>query len=122
MSAACLMAGALLLALPEDGRFQLAWVHSVEQTEWREDWRLVPGGMVLETAAVRGSGAGMEPGPDARLVGGWLVWHPQVAPVSSLAMAASGMTASGWQICAGGACHLLGETAGAAIILRPCGP
>lgn len=120
MSAACLMAGALMLALPADGRFQLSWTHSVERVEWREDWRVVPGGLALERASVRGSGAGMEPGPDAKLQAGWLVWQPAMKPVSSLALAASGMTASGWRLCAGGTCTNLGETAGAPLVLRPC--
>ncbi|CUX67579.1 DUF1850 domain-containing protein (plasmid) [Agrobacterium tumefaciens] len=121
MSAAlCLMAGGLMLALPPDGHFRLQWTHSVEKTEWREDWRRVPGGLKLERAAIKGSGAGMEPGPDARLVDGWLVWSPKVAPVSTLVIAASGMTASGWTLCASETCQVLGDTAGEAITLRPC--
>lgn len=118
--ASCLLAGGLMLALPPDGRFQLRWTHSVEKTEWREAWRVVPGGIQLEQAAIKGAGAGMEPGPDARLVEGWLVWDPQVATVSSLVIAASGMTASGWTLCAAETCHDLGDTAGDAITLRPC--
>lgn len=120
-AASCLMAGAVMLALPPDGSFRLHWTHSVEKTEWREDWRLVPEGLRLERAAVKGSGAGMEPGPDARLVDGWLVWAPQVPPLPSLAIAASGMTASGWTLCAAETCQVLGDTAGTAITLRPCG-
>ena len=120
--ASCLMAGALTLALPSDGTFRLHWTHSVEKTEWREDWRRVPGGLRLERAAVKGSGAGMEPGPDARLIDGWLIWTPQAATVSSLAIAASGMTASGWTLCAGETCQVIGEAAGNAVILRPCEP
>lgn len=120
--ASCLLAGGLMLALPPDGRFRLHWTHSVEKTEWREDWRVVPGGMRPERAAIKGSGAGMEPGPDAQLVDGWLVWTPQVATVSTLVIAASGMTASGWTLCAGETCQVLGDTAGDAITLRPCDP
>jgi len=109
-----------MLALPPDGRFRLLWTHSVEKTEWVHSWRVVPGGMRPERAAIKGSGAGMEPGADARLVDGWLVWTPQVATVPILVIAASGMTESGWTLCAGETCQVLGGTAGNAITLRPC--
>ena len=37
-------------------------------------------------AAIRGYGAGMEPGPDARLQDGWLVWQPQAPAVPELVL------------------------------------
>lgn len=121
MSAAlCLIAGGLIFALPPDGRFRLEWTHSVEKVEWLEEWRQTPDGLTLERAAIKGSGAGMEPGPDARLVDGWLVWSPEIRPLSSLVIASSGMTVSGWTLCAGETCRVLGEKAGEAITLRPC--
>lgn len=51
--------------------FRLSWVHSVEKTEWRENWRVQAQGLVLVEARVRGSGAGMEPGDTARWRDGW---------------------------------------------------
>jgi len=81
--------------------FSLSWVHSVEKTEWREDWRVIEGKLQLERAWVKGSGAGMEPGDTARLHAGWWVWEPYIPPVPELNLATSGATVSGWKFCAG---------------------
>ncbi len=116
---ACLMAGAVALALGPGNSFSLAWSHSVEKTEWREDWRVTQAGLVPTRAAIRGYGAGMEPGPDAKLVNGWLVWHPKAPPVRELALAASGATGGGWLLC-GAECVTLGAEAGAPVVLKPC--
>ncbi|MBP8931023.1 MAG: DUF1850 domain-containing protein [Paracoccus sp.] len=116
---ACLMAGAMAIALGPGNGFSLSWTHSVEKTEWREDWRVTDAGLVPVRAAVKGSGAGMEPGPDARLQDGWLVWQPKAPPVRELALAASGATGAGWRIC-GVDCVTLGTDAGAPLLLRPC--
>jgi len=81
--------------------FSLSWVHSVEKTEWREDWKVIEGQLQLERAWVKGSGAGMEPGDAARLHAGWWVWEPDIAPVPELNLAVSGATVSGWKFCDG---------------------
>jgi hypothetical protein len=58
-------------------RFTLAWTHSIEKTRWEEDYAVEPdaaGGtprLIALAARVRGSGAGMEPPPDALLRRGW---------------------------------------------------
>jgi hypothetical protein len=64
-------------------RFTLAWVHSIEKVRWEEDYAVVPGEgagkpPVLNALAarVKGSAAGMEPGPDAVLKDGWYVYKP----------------------------------------------
>ena len=57
--------------------FTLAWTHSIEKVDWQEDWRVTPQGLELVQARVKGSGAGMEPPSDARLVDGWFQWQPQ---------------------------------------------
>ena len=57
--------------------FTLAWTHSVEKIDWQEDWRITPQGLELVQARVKGSGAGMEPPPEARLVDGWFQWQPK---------------------------------------------
>lgn len=54
-------------------RFTLVWQHSVEKIEWEEDYVVAGRWLFLSAARVRGSGAGMEPPPDAVLAGG--VWH-----------------------------------------------
>ena len=114
----CLLIGAVALTLSGD-RFTLEWTHSVEKVAWREEWIVNQDGMRLMIAAVKGSGAGMEPGPDARLQDGWLVWQPKAPPVRELALAASGATGGGWRIC-GAECVVLGQDAGAPLVLRPC--
>lgn len=116
---ACLLAGAMAVALGPGGGFSLEWTHSIEKTGWREDWRVLPDGMHLIRAAVRGSGAGMEPGPDGRLIDGWWVWAPQLPPIPELVLAASGATGGGWRLCAAD-CVTLAETPAEPLILRPC--
>ena len=68
---------------------------------------MLPDRLVLETARVQGSGAGMEPGPDARLVDGFWVWRPRLAaPELVLRRAAQ---AGDWQLCDGkDGCRKLG--------------
>jgi hypothetical protein len=119
MSAACLMVGATALTLASGG-FDLRWQHSVEKTEWRESWVVEAGLLRLAEAAVKGSGAGMEPGDGAVLTQGWWVWQPDLPPVPELILAASGATGAGWQLCDGDACQELGAAPGAALRLEPC--
>ncbi len=120
---ACLMASALVLTLTGD-RFVLDWTHSVERTTWREDWQVQGDALVLTGAAVKGSGAGMEPGPGAVLKDGWWVWTPDLPPQAQLTLAASGATGGGWRLCdpAGEPedCTELGNAAGQPITLKPC--
>ena len=115
---ACMMVGASLLALTS-ADFTLEWHHSVEKTRWRESWRVEPEGLVLTEAAVKGSGAGMEPGNGARLADGWWVWQPALAAQDNLVLATSGKTGGGWHLCNGSICHDIAET-GEAVVLRPC--
>ena len=44
---ACLMAGALSLALSGAGEFQMEWTHSVEKETWRETWAVEGGKLWL---------------------------------------------------------------------------
>ncbi len=102
----------------------LAWTHSIEKIEWQEDWRVTPQGLEIVEARVKGSGAGMEPPPEARLSGGWFRWHPKLAPLPEVALGNSGL-AGEWRICAGGACRtlsdLLGRPAGTEVtVMRAC--
>ena len=48
--------------------FMLSWVHSVEKIEWQEDWIVTDQGLQIMQARIKGSGAGMEPAPDAKLI------------------------------------------------------
>lgn len=117
MSAACLMAGAVALAVGNG--FTLGWTHSVARTEWVENWRIEDGRLHLAQAAVRGSGAGMEPGDGAVLKDGWWVWSPGIS-VPALSLAASGATGQGWTLCTDAGCRILGAEPGAPLLLRPC--
>ncbi len=100
--------------------FTLSWQHSVEHTGWSESWRVDPGALTLTEARVKGSGAGMDPGPGARLRDGWWVWTPAPLALPDLALAASGATGGGWELCAAGGCVTLGADPGAPVHLRPC--
>ncbi len=97
------------------GAFMLSWVHSVEKIEWQEDWRVTPQGLEIVEARVKGSGAGMEPSPDARLIGGWFRWKPQLPKLPEVALGNSGL-AGEWNICIDGKCQQI-----SAILGRPVG-
>ncbi|UFZ03085.1 DUF1850 domain-containing protein [Bradyrhizobium ontarionense] len=106
----CLASAGVVKALAL-ASFTLAWSHSVEKTAWQEDWRVTPDGLELAQARVKGSGAGMEPPPEARLVDGWFQWQPQRAPLSRLVLANSG-AAGEWRVCGDGQCRTLSEIFG----------
>ena len=91
--------------------FTLVWTHSIEKIEWQEDWRLTPQGLELVQARVKGSGAGMEPPVDARLVDGWFQWRPARAPTPELVLGNSG-AAGEWRLCSEGSCRTLSEIFG----------
>lgn len=119
----CLTAGAISVSLAIQ-TFTLAWMHSIEKIRWEEDWRVEGQQLHLVEARIKGTGAGMEPPPDARLQDG--VWHyqPVVAPMERLTLAHSPYT-TGYELCANGTCTALvdflpgiGETA--TIILKEC--
>ncbi|HYD65244.1 DUF1850 domain-containing protein [Azospirillum sp.] len=100
-----LVGGALLATIPAE-RFSLSWTHSVEKTEWREDWRIDGGRLVLARAWIKSTGAGMEPPDGARLEDGWWTWTPALAPQPRMILAASDHTAD-HTLCAAGSCRLL---------------
>lgn len=71
----CVIGGGKVVALAVAG-FTLAWTHTVEQIPWEEDWRVGADALHLVESRVKGSGAGMDPPPEARLVDGWYAWRP----------------------------------------------
>ena len=91
--------------------FTLAWTHSIEKVEWQEDWRVTPQGLELVQARVKGSGAGMEPPSEARLVNGWFEWQPKRPPMPELVLGNSG-AAGEWRLCSEGHCRALSEIFG----------
>jgi hypothetical protein len=100
--------------------FTLSWVHSVQKSQWEENWQVSPAGLRVIEARIRGSGAGMEPPPEAIFKDGWWIYRPNTPPQRSIALAASGATGDGWTFCANGDCQTLGSQQGDAIILRYC--
>jgi hypothetical protein len=91
--------------------FTLVWTHSIEKIDWRENWRVTAQGLELVEARVKGSGAGMEPPPEARLVDDWFVWQPHRAPMPEVVLGNSGM-AGEWRLCANGRCSTLSQILG----------
>ncbi len=99
----------LAVATPSD-HFTLAWTHSVEKVEWREDWRVDSGRLRLHQASVMGSGAGMEPPLEAVLRGGRWVWHPDMV-MEEIVLARSDFT-DDWRLCVDGHCRDLPKEKG----------
>ncbi len=109
-------------------QFTLAWTHSIEKIRWEEDYavRLDADGrpvLVPGHARIRGSGAGMEPPPDAvPRPGGWYEYQPRTAPLHILRMTRSPYTAD-YDWCVAGRCEPLRAvmpTDGGVTLLRPC--
>jgi hypothetical protein len=103
----CLVAGATTVPLLA-GAVTLAWTHSFERTAWEEDWRWRPDGIELVEARVRGSGAGMDPPPEARLVGGVWAWRPSVPVRREVVLRRSAAT-SDWVVCVSGQCRPMAD-------------
>ncbi|MBL8659172.1 MAG: DUF1850 domain-containing protein [Rhodospirillales bacterium] len=122
--AVCLTAGALTVVIPASA-FVLSWTHSVERTVWREDWRAVGDTLVLEEAAVQGSGAGMEPGADAHFDNGAWRYRPSLPPLHILRLAHSEY-ADDYRLCWRDKCEQLANLAARgqaeALEIRPCEP
>jgi hypothetical protein len=119
----CLAAG-IASAMLTVNTFTLAWTHSIEKIRWEEDWRIDAGALRISEARIRGSGAGMEPPPDAVLRDG--VWHysPPLPPQKSLRLTHS-PHGTGYELCFSGQCkplaqHLPGIDNHAVIELRAC--
>ncbi|MDQ8726704.1 DUF1850 domain-containing protein [Bradyrhizobium sp. LHD-71] len=119
----CFIAGTIVKAL-QVSAFTLAWTHSVEKTDWQEDWRVTRNGLMLVEARVKGSGAGIDPPAHARLVDGWWRWRPPTVSRSEVTLANSGAVPD-WRICVGGRCAPLHATIGLAagtgpVVMQRC--
>ncbi len=104
--------------LPQSERFTLAWTHSVEKTEWREEYRIANGLLHLDQAHIQGSGAGMEPPPKAQKTEtGWR-YKPMVPPQSEVRITLSPY-APDYRICVQDRCRPLTEVLPAALRPKP---
>ena len=108
----CLASAGLVKTLAV-AAFTLAWTHSIEKVEWQEDWRVSADRLELVQARVKGSGAGMEPPPEARLVDGWFQWQPRKT-MTEVALGNSG-AAGEWRLCVDGQCRTLSQIFGITI-------
>ncbi len=105
----CLFAAGALIRLGALA-LTLSWTHSVEKAQWQEDLRLGPAGIAVTEARVTGSGAGMEPPPDARFEAGFWRWRPNRPPLASIVLRRSRETED-WTVCVNGECRRIGELA-----------
>lgn len=106
MSLICLSGAGVTLKLAT--AITLMWTHSVQKSSWAEDWRATPQGLTITEMRIQGSGAGMEPPPDAVRVGNHYVSHPAMAPLAKAVLRRSGATAD-WQVCQDGTCRAMGD-------------
>ncbi len=126
----CLALESLITGLPEEAfplpdsfathivflrtdSFTLSWEHSREKQRWEEDYLVVAhdtmaSGLAIKpgTARVKGSGAGMEPGPQSRLTDGWYAYEPDTGPLSSLRLTRSFFTED-YNVCTHSGCRPL---------------
>ena len=115
------VAGAGLVVQLAVQSFTLGWMHTIEKVPWEESWRVEPTQLVITEARIKGSGAGMEPPPDARLDHGWYVWAPSNNTRKEIVLRLSGIGT--WTFCADGKCRPIQDVLGREadpISLTPC--
>jgi hypothetical protein len=95
--------------------FTLAWTHSIEKIRWEEDYAVVPDAdhpnqarLIALKARIKGSGAGMEPPEDAKLVAGWYEFVPQELSAQKLFLTRSEFTCD-YDWCVHGQCQGMGN-------------
>ena len=94
-------------------RFTLAWTHSIEKIRWEEDYAVIqpsaahalPRLQPLQ-ARIQGSGAGMEPPPDAVWRDGAYHYQPATPALHVLRLTRSGFTPD-YDWCVDGRCQTL---------------
>jgi hypothetical protein len=120
----CLLAAGQIVRLGTIA-LTLAWTHSIEKIRWEEDYLLTPAGIVVVQDRIQGSGAGMEPPPDAQFDGTWWRYRPHLPPQPKIVLRRSGMTVSDWDVCIKGQCRPMGDYVGKnadPVTLQPCSP
>ncbi|SMF07938.1 hypothetical protein SAMN06265365_102215 [Tistlia consotensis] len=109
MSVLCLAGGGVVARIAATA-FTLAWMHTVERIPWEEDWRVEGDRLVVVESRVKGSGAGMDPPPEARLLDGFYRWTPEQGERREVILRRSPAPNVGdWTLCALGTCRKLGE-------------
>jgi hypothetical protein len=120
MDALCLLVAGVVAGSMPGAEFTLAWSHSVQKSHWEERYRVEGGTLRLVAASVEGSGAGMEPPPEAQRDGLAWRWRPDRL-VPAVVLAASGHGGD-YTICSGALCRPLRSLVAAdgPVELRSC--
>ena len=107
MATACiaLVAGAALVVLPIP-EVTLSWTHTVEKSDWEEDYFASAGSVVLIEARIEAIGAGMEPPSSAVREGRWWRYRPSLPPIPAVKLANSTF-AGGYSLCWKSGCRPL---------------
>jgi hypothetical protein len=106
-AALCISVGTQLVRLPVTA-FTLQWQHTVEKVLWEEDYLIAGDWLLLSRARIRGSGAGMEPPPDAVRDGAAWSYRPANRWYRSIELARSAVGAD-YRLCADRRCRSLEE-------------
>lgn len=109
-----LAAGAVAICLAAGGahariaatHFTLTWQHTIEKIDWEEDYLVAGDWLYLTAARVRGSGAGMDPGPGAVWIDGAWSYEPRQRWLRALTLARSEFGAD-HRLCIDRVCHPL---------------
>lgn len=105
LAAICLAAAGWQLRIPAD-HFELRWRHSIEKVQWSEDYEVAGAWLYLSQARIHGSGAGMEPPPDATLIDGTWRYRPADPWRRAIVLARSEFV-SDYRLCVNGQCRPL---------------
>lgn len=117
----CLVAAGIVAHLGT-AALTLGWTHSIEKTRWEEDYHVTPAGIVLIEDRIQGTGAGMEPPPNAKFDGTWWRYQPHLPPQQEIVLRRSGATAD-WSVCIEGKCRLMSAYVGEKadpVTMKPC--
>ncbi len=124
MNGICLVAGLLMAQFGDE--ITLRWTHSVQKSAWEEDWRAEAGQLRLVQARVRGTGAGMEPPPEALFVDGAWRYTPSLPLLPRVQLRHSSFVPP-YVVCDAGLCRpmdawLSGLPDDAIVEMAPCRP
>ena len=102
--------------------FMLSWTHSVQKTQWEEDWAVTPDGLRLTEARIESTGAGMEMPDTAKFDGRFWRWTPELAPLSALQLRRSEAVPEGYRLCTAQGCRRIAgiEETADIVTLAPC--
>ena len=104
MNAICLVVAGVLRATLPTNEVTIAWLHSVEKIRWIERYRVEHDALRLVEARIEGSGAGMDPPPDAAFVDGAWTWHPAADRFPRVRLTVSPFTQD-YDVCYGDRCR-----------------